>query len=71
MRVSRKCPLIEGLECGFLSHHATIFESLGPSLLVVSVNICLEGKVGERLWNEAGTGYLPGSNKVKVWGGRS
>ena len=34
-RVSRKGPLIEGLECGFLSHHATIFESLGPSLLVV------------------------------------
>ena len=27
--------------------------------------------MGERLWNEAGTGYLPGSNKVKVWGGRS
>ena len=40
--VSRKVSLIEGLQCGCLSHHATIAESLGPSLWVVSVNVCLE-----------------------------
>ena len=34
-------------------------------------NICLVGKGGERLWGEAGAGYLPGSNKVKAWRGRS
>ena len=32
---SRKGSLIEGLECGCLSHHATIVESFGPSLRVV------------------------------------
>ena len=35
MHVSRKDSLIEGLECGCFSHHATIVESLEPSLWVV------------------------------------
>ena len=35
VRVSRKGSLIRGLECGCLSHHATIVESLEPSLWVV------------------------------------
>ena len=35
VRVFRKGFLIRGLECGCLSHHATIVESLGPSLWVV------------------------------------
>ena len=35
VHVSRKGSLIEGLECGCFSHHATIAESLGPSLWVV------------------------------------
>ena len=34
-------------------------------------NICLVGKGGERLWGEAGAGYLPGSNKVKALGEQS
>ena len=35
VRVSRKVSLIESLECGCLSNHDTIVESLGLSLLVV------------------------------------
>ena len=68
VHVSRKSSLIEVSECGCLSHHATIVEFLGPSLWVVSVNVCLERKAGGRFWGEAGSGHLPGSNKVKAWG---
>ena len=63
MRVPRKGSLIEGSECGCLSHHATIVESLGSSLWVAYVNVCLERKGGGRFWGEVGAGYLPGSNK--------
>ena len=66
MRVCRKGFLNESLECGWLSHHSTIVESLGPSLWVAQVNVCLERR-GGRFWGEAGAGYLPGSNKMNVW----
>ena len=58
------CSLIEGSECGCLSHHATIVESLGPCSWVVYVNVCPERKWVGRLWGEAGAGNLPRSNKV-------
>ena len=37
--VSRKVSLIEDSECGCLSHHVTIVESLGPPLWVVMFGI--------------------------------
>ena len=43
VHASRKASLIEGLDCGCLTH-ATIVVSLGPSLWVVLVNVCLERK---------------------------
>ena len=46
VRVSRKATLIEGSGCGCLSNHDTIVESLGPSLWVVKVDVCLERKGG-------------------------
>ena len=53
----------EGLECGCLSH-ATIVESLGHHYGLWRLWLKREG----RLWGEAGAGYLPGNNNVKVWG---
>ena len=43
VHASRKASLIEGLDCGCLTH-ATIVVSLGPFLWVVLVNVCLERK---------------------------
>ena len=41
VRVSRKGPVIEGSECGCLSH-ATLVERFGMALWVALINACLE-----------------------------